>query len=208
MNKRLAWNFEINSDSPFKLPIINTMETPGVHWEARFFWPEHDIIALSGLEEHFLELSQYKIKHRSDCYALLPDADYNVKTRHDELMFKPMIQRTNTAVAYGKKIKLAHCMTDIAIEGSNELINPQALIQRIKNQGQFVQVEKEALVRTFESHPSSKMELARLSIGSSIYFSVSIESPVLSIVQHITQQMIAHSEHCDYVTFLKNHTRS
>ncbi len=209
MNKRLAWNFEINSDAPFSLPIINPVEVPGVHWEARFFWPEHgNIITLSGLEEHCLELSRYKIKHRSDCYALLPDADYNVKTRHDELVFKPMIQRTSTAVAYGKKIKLAGCMTDITIGEHHELLNPQALIQRIKNQGRYVQVEKEALVYTFESHSSSKMELARLSIGSSVYFSVSVESSVLAIVQHITQKMMDHPEHCDYVTFLKKHARS
>lgn len=204
MNKRLAWNFEIDSDDSFTLPVPDALETPGIHWEARFFWSEDDIIILSGLDEHFLELSRYKIKHRSDCYALLPDANYNIKTRHEQLMLKPIVQRTNTAVAYGKKIKLADCTTDIIGE-NNEPISPRALIQRIKNQAQLINVEKDALIYTLASHPSSKIELARLSIGSRTYFSVNIESSALPIVQQISRQMLAHPEHCDYVTFLKKH---
>ena len=202
MNKRLAWNFEINSDSVLTFPTANVAEASDSHWESRFFWSDRDIITLSGLDEHFLELSRYKIKHHTDCYHVLPDADYNLKTRHDEITYKPIIQRTKTAIAYGKKIKIATCLTNI------DGVAPHTLIQRIKTQAHLVYVDKEALIYTLQSHPSSKLELARLSIGTKIYYSVSVESPALSLVEQMTQQIIANSVHCDYVTFLKNQTSS
>ena len=207
MNKRLAWNFEITGDSLFTLPIINSDDSPGIHWESRYFWRESDIIILSGLDERFLDLSRYTIKHRTDTYFLLPDADYNIKMRREALVYKPMVKRTPRAIAFGKKVKLAQCTSDI-VDTDGQRIDPRALLQRIHQQGESVRVDKEALIYKFETPAASQLELARLTIDSTIYFSVSIESPALETVEHLTTSLLKTEPSSDYVTFLKHRALS
>lgn len=191
MNKRLVWNFEIKSDCQLKLPETSIETASDVHWESRFFWPEKDIITLSGLDESFLELSRYKIKHRTDCYYILPNEEHNVKKRRHELVYKPLVNRTRSAIAYGKKIKL------------EDDLKYHTLMQKITDQGQTIHIDKEALIYKFQSHPSTKLELARLVIHKKIFFTLCIEAPELTWVEHITRQLTNQSISVDYVTFLK-----
>lgn len=211
MNNRFAWNFEINSDEPFTFPMnaIDAAMNANLHWETRFFWMDNEIIVVSGLEKSLLELSRYKIKHRTDHYYLLPDTDYNIKIRHDKLTYKPMLQRSKTAIAYGKKIMLVDCVLDNkAINEDENHVDPVKLLERIKTQGQLIKVDKEALIYTFQSDPSIKIEFARLRINRAIYFSLSVESASQRLVESLSQRMVGNAISCDYVTFLKNHTIS
>lgn len=201
MNKRFAWNFEINTDAPFVFPMndVNATANTNKHWETRFFWMDNEVIAVSGLEESLLELSRYKIKHRTDHYYLLPDADYNLKNRRGKLTYKPIIERTKNAIAYGKKITLTDCVVDKKIDAAR-------LIERIKTQGQLVTVEKEALIYTYQQSTPIKIEFARLRIDQAIYFSLSIESASQMLVENFSQRMVNHATPCDYITFLKKQT--
>lgn len=103
MNKRLVWNFTINSDKPLQIPAFDTIDTCIERWESRFFWDDTVIINLNRLDERFLELSRYKLKHRQDTYCLLPDNDYNIKRRNNQLLYKPTLMKTEHMIAYGKK---------------------------------------------------------------------------------------------------------
>ena len=161
------------------------MGTPSeTYWESRFFWPEKHTIVLSGLDEYFLELSRYKIIHRVDCYNLLPDSDANIKKRCGEWFYKPLIQPTSSAVQYGKKIKLDDNDID-------------------KEPGLAVLVKKEVLIYKFDSLPSTKLELARIAFNQHGFFTLCIEAPELSWVEHISQQLINETPSLDYVSFLK-----
>ena len=191
LNKRLVWNFEINNDKPLILPD-SPAETHTEHWEARFFWPESESISLNGLDDSFLELSRYKIKHREDTYCLLPDMDCNFKVRRDQLQYKPIIMKLPLAIAYGKKITLEQADTDM-----------QRLFARAQREGHPIVVEKEALIYQFETLPKTKLELARLCVANTTWFSVNIESASGLIVDSITRQMLGEHVACDYVTFLK-----
>lgn len=225
MTKRFIWNFEINDSCSLTLPVLDETGPAGLFspnsrrikneghdledalWEARFFWPEADIITLSGLAPHFLELSRYKIKHRSDVYYILPDADYNIKTRRGELVYKPILQQSAHAIAYGKKIKLERVTADI-IQANGERINPRTLIQRVHQQGRAIPVDKEAVIYTFESLLNTQLEFARIHINNKITFSFSIESPDWSIMDTLSRQMVANQPASDYITFLKRNMES
>lgn len=191
MKKRLAWNFEINIGAPFALPVIIEPPQMDLHWEFRFFWPEQDMIILHGLDERFLELSRYNIKHRSDTYVLLPNVDYNIKQRRDKWIYKPLREKTIRANAYGKKITI------------EELTAAEPNLQHAINEGQPVLVNKEAMIYKFESHLATKLELARLTIHHQIYFSIGIESQTRALVEALTQRIIGDQETSDYVYFLK-----
>ena len=102
MNKRLVWNFEINSDTALQIPGTNSLVISPNRWESRFFWTDDQIITLHGLNDSFLALSHYQIKHRQDTYYLLPDTNYNLKVRNDKLFYKPILIKNHQAVAYGK----------------------------------------------------------------------------------------------------------
>ena len=125
-----------------------------------------------------------------------------LKGNDDELVYKPLIQRSKFAFAYGKKIKLQHAAELTTVHG--EQLNTSQLIQDIHQQGNSISVNKEALIYKFQTHPSTKLELARLDINQQIYFSVNIESSEQIVVEYLAQQMIGDDEPSDYVTFLKN----
>ena len=203
MNKRLVWNFEINADKPLQVPSAAGTGDDLKRWESRFFWPDDQIITLHGLNDHFLELSRYKIKHREDTYFLLADTDYNLKIRREQLVYKPILMKKNQLIAYGKKIKLDEQAPDTQLPGCEEK-DTKTFIARIHDQGKKVSVEKEALIYTFETSPNTKLELAWLHVTNKAYFSLSIESRSIEWVKSITRQLLGDLCARDYVTFLKN----
>lgn len=201
MNKRFVWNFEINTDNKLKIPAVeNFIQSPN-HWESRFFWPQDQVITLHGLNEEFLQLSHYQIKHRHDTYYLLPNADYNLKTRHDQLFYKPILMKKPQAIAYGKKIKLDDEAANLQFPGY-EGKDVTALISHIKRQGKKITVEKEALIYRFETIPTIKLELAWLYVANTSYLSASIESRSFSLVESMTRQLLGDLPTSDYVSFL------
>ncbi|WP_232220361.1 hypothetical protein [Legionella tunisiensis] len=109
MSKRLVWNFEISNDNLLdKFPLVERDE---FRWEARFFWPDDTIITLNGLDERFLLLSNYQVKHRQDCYLLLPKCNYNIKRRRSELLYKPLIEKRPFAGIARKLILMSTLLT-------------------------------------------------------------------------------------------------
>lgn len=203
MNKRLVWNFEIDTSTRLHLPSSGSMVKHANHWEARFFWPDDQIIRLSGLDESFLALSQYKIKHLEDSYFLLADNDYNLKLRREELIYKPIVMKTEHAVAFGKKLHLSEQSPEMQLPACEEK-NVRALIERTKKEGKKVKVEKEALIYKFNIKPSAKLELAWLKVAHKAYYSVSIESYSAQLVEVLTRQLLGDLSTSDYVSFLKN----
>lgn len=202
MNKRFIWNFEIDAHTSLQIPSMeNFIKTPH-RWEARFFWPIDQPIILHGLNNDFLKLSNYQIKHRADSYYLLPNNDYNLKIRNDELYYKPVLMKKPNAIAYGKKIKLEEDTITLQLPNI-ETENISALINHIYRQGKKVCVEKEALVYEFDVFPSIKLELALLFVANQSYLSASIESRSFTMVESIASQLIGNYPSSDYVTFLK-----
>ncbi len=202
MNKRLIWNFEINSESSLTIPETCNEDEQTERWESRFFWPEREIIVLNGLDASFLALSRYQAKHREDVYCLLPDTDYNLKIRRNQLMYKPIMMKTRHAVAYGKKINLEELQPTTSLPGAGDA-DASALLIQVQREGQRIHVEKEALVYRFETVPTLKLELARLYVADTTWFSVNIESRSRRLVDSLRQQMFDGQASCDYVTFLK-----
>jgi len=66
-----------------------------------------------------------------------------------------------------------------------------------------VLVKKEVLIYKFDSLPSTKLELARIAFNQHGFFTLCIEAPELSWVEHISQQLINETPSLDYVSFLK-----
>ena len=202
MNKRLAWNFEVNDDTSIQLPDPQVIEQNEVRWEARFFWSNDDIITLHGLNDTYLELSRYKAKHRQDIYCLLPTENYNLKIRREQLIYKPLLTTTPEALGFGNKINLEEQASPQFLPGINN-INTKTLLEKIQQDGCRIQVEKEALIYRFDTTPKSTIELARLTINKISYFSANIESRSMVLVKSISQQIIGKRVTCDYVNFLK-----
>lgn len=202
MNKRLVWNFEINCENSLQIPSPKTPSDDSCRWESRFFWPSDEIIILHGLSDRFCELSQYKIVHREDIYLLLPNEIFNFKLRKNELFYKPVASIQSGVVAYNKKIKMVDHPPEIVLPGcGSQTIG--TLLSRIQSEGIRFTVKKEALIYHFDSHPACKFELSWLHVANQAFFSVSIESKALSIVESIRQQLIQNKESSDYITFLK-----
>ncbi len=205
MNKRLVWNFEINQTHLLQIPSADSLDTNSCHWESRFFWPETEIIPLMGLDDHFLQLSLYKIKPKEDTYFLLPHYDYNLKSRDGQLFYKPLIKKERGFIAYSKKERLVnnsftHPLWRIEKE------NDETDVAYIQQHALQIQISKVVFIYTFAVEPKVKMELARLSINNKIYFSVAIESKALPLVESITKQVLGRTNSTDYVSFLKEIT--
>lgn len=202
MKKRLIWNFEINPNPLLQIPSMESSKQNALHWESRFFWPGDRIITLHGLDETCLNLSNYQIKHKQDTYYLLPQGNYNIKARQEQLQYKPLLIETATALAYGKKINLQE-EHDAPLPGAEDF-TAQTLIAQINLHGEKKQVEKETLTYLLATSPKIKLELARLNIVNNTYFSVSIESRAQHCVAAIAQQLLREQLPQDYVSFLRS----
>ncbi|WP_133131154.1 hypothetical protein [Legionella yabuuchiae] len=201
MSTRFIWNFEIELSSPLQLPQ-NSERLEDKRWEARFFWPDKKPISLHGLDDSFLELSRYRFKHRSDTYLILSDRDYNVKIRNDALLYKPCLERTAHALAYGKKITLdGSTLVELPEE---EVLDLTTLLTKINREAYSIHLEKEAVIYKFPDSPKLTLEFARIMINNQIFFSVSVESRILLWVQYLSQHILGNKTACDYVTFLKS----
>jgi len=203
MNKRFIWNFELNINAAQHLEIPEAMGSDAGRWESRFFWPEDSIIVLNGLNEHFLALSHYQIKHREDTYYLVPNTDYNIKIRREQLFYKPILARKLGAVAYGKKINLEELPLNMHLPNTEEK-DVQTFMARIQKEGIKTHVQKEALIYKFDTTPPTKLEIARLCIADKNYYSASIESHSMVLVESLGQQIIPNGMASDYVQFLRN----
>jgi len=201
MNKRLVWNFELQSNDPIDFKQLAEEERELLRWEARHFWPESSIVPLQGLPDYFLDLSHYQIKKRQDTYFLIPDKALNIKKRRDELLYKPLIQQTENSQAFGKKVNLTNQASENTVMGSPPLTVNQVFIL-LQNSPQ-IDVDKTALIVKLPTTPVIKIELARLSIVGRNYFSVCIEGRSEYLVNQISQRIIPHSQTSDYVRFLQ-----
>lgn len=193
MTKRLVWNFEINSSSllNFSLLIASKEE---IKWEVRFFWLEEQIICLNGLDDRLLDLGNYEIKERQDNYLVIPDSNYNVKQRRDELQYKPLLQEIDGVCGYGKKIDLT----------SSSIQDPSIhLIAQACTKATNIAVSKTALIYKLPTTPTIKLELARLNIAGKFYFSACIEGRSQTLVKQIAKHLLPNQISCDYVNFLK-----
>ncbi|MBA2656720.1 MAG: hypothetical protein H0U70_06995 [Tatlockia sp.] len=206
MNTRLVWNFEINNEKLLKL-TSQQESYEELHWEARFFWPGDAIISLNGFDERFLVLSNYNLKHRDDYYYLLPNADYNIKQRRQQLFYKPILEKAKCLNGYGKKINLSESSPELILSGSKTLTVAE-LAKDLQESPQAIEVKKEAFVYKFSTDPLIKLELARLEINKTIYFSLCIEGHSQKLVASIAAQLLPAETCSDYVSFLKQIQRS
>ncbi|KTD07958.1 hypothetical protein [Legionella jamestowniensis] len=192
MNQRLVWNFEINTTPLLDIKSLPHYEKEDIKWEARYFWSHHEIICLTGLDDSFLDLRQYEIKHREDHYLLLTDNDFNIKKRREELQYKPLLQEQDNIRGFGKKIDLYHASSPVDLQ-------PDMLHKK----GKQVTVCKITLIHKFPTVPSVKLELARLCIQDNVFFSTCIEGRSKTLVTHIAKHLLPGHVSCDYVSFLK-----
>jgi hypothetical protein len=202
MSKRLIWNFEIARNSQIKLPQDNALKSKDRRWESRFFWPEDEPIILHGLDDGFLNISRYTIKHRADSYLILDDRNYYFKIRRQQLIYKPQLEQTKYALAYGKKISF-QSINDIHLP-EGETLDLTKFIAKVKSEARTIALEKEILQYKFDLLPKVTMELARIKINNHIYFSLSIESRVLLWTEYLSQHIIIDKSPSDYVSFLKS----
>lgn len=206
MNKRLVWNFEINTDNPLDLQALPHEEKEEIRWEARFFWPEDQIITLYGLEDSFFDLSTYQAKRRQDSYSLLSNLNYNIKRRRLQLLYKPLLKKTDYLQGYGKKINLADYPADEVLPGTDNVYTP-TLFAQLKD-SQTIDVIKDTLTYKFPLEPAIKLELARLLINKKIYFSACIEGRSQLFVKTLANHLLKKQISCDYVSFLKQTLKS
>jgi hypothetical protein len=200
MIERLVWNFEYSTDKSLPLSTLKKEEEASEHkWEARFFWQQFEIITLCATDDGLLNLTQYKQKHREDTYYLVPDTNYNIKHRRNELLYKPIINQTDYATSFAPKINLGEASKN----------NPA--LEKIRKQTEkaaIVHVIKDAFIYKFNTIPATKLELARLEVANAVYFSACIEGKSASLVQQISKHLLDGHFSCDYVTFLKTIVKS
>jgi hypothetical protein len=206
MDQQLIWNFEFYYPKPRGLTNAAENCDP-VKWEARFFWPENQIINLCAIDESLIDLTNYQHKQKEDHYYLLPDHNYNIKRRRDELLYKPLLNQSAHASGFGAKISL-ETLNEDTISNKDYLLSLKKIARQIPKKGIEVIVKKESFSYKFSSHPTIKLELARLEVCNKIYFSACIEGKSLYLVETISHLLLGEQVSCDYVTFLKNIIKS
>lgn len=186
MAQRLVWNFECSTIKPLSLTQLPSEKAEPFKWEARFFWPQDEIITLNVTDESLLDLSLYKQKHRDDVYYLVPDQPYNIKKRRNEILYKPLVKQAPFGLAFESKLVL-----DDASKASLGV-----------DKARLVPVVKDAFIYSFKTEPTIKLELARLTVANTIYFSACIEGRSANLVEQLTKHSLGEKVSCDYVTFL------
>lgn len=205
MNKRLVWNFELNSLLPINLRTLNTYDKDLLRWEKRFFWPETSIITLNNIDSSYLSFADCKIKQRVDDYYLLTNASYNLKQRQGNLLYKPCLQIKDKCLGFGKKIDLSTCAQHENLPGFDKSETVNQLFTRIQKEKITLLVEKTAFIFTLPTTPRIKLELARLCLHGQYYFTVCVEGYSYDLVHLLSDHLLKQSISCDYVSFLKQH---
>lgn len=206
MNQRLVWNFEFSGTNLIPLPHLITDKEETIKWEKRFFWSQEQIIQLCNIDNALLNLANYQQKCKEDDYYLLANSHENIKQRHNELIYKPILQQTKTATGYGPKINLDQELRDSA--NNKKSVALAALAQEARQHGIQIFVKKEVFSYKFPSIPPIKLELARLEIKNQIYFSACMEGKSLFLVEYLSDHLLGRQNSCDYVTFLKKFINS
>lgn len=203
MNQRLVWNFEFTPKKCLPLATFVDIKEDHIKWEVRYFWPDSKPIILNTIDPSLLNITDYQQKRNEDCYYLLPDQNYNIKKRRNQLFYKPLLQNTNSAFGFGAKIILNSSQDSI---DQNGLTDPDLLkiMHQVTKESIEISLNKEALSYTFPTKPKTKLELARLEVQNKIYFSLCIEGRSLNLVETISQHLLKEYVSCDYVTFLKS----
>lgn len=205
MTKRLIWNFEIASS--IAEPAANWIGVAdSFQWEARYFWPEHEIITLHGLDDSYLNLSCYTYKHREDTYFLLDTLPLNIKERRGQLVYKPLLAKLDDPKlaginAFGKKINLHNHPAD-ALLPELPAINTAQLLKLLQ-QAKAITVAKEVAIYTFPSDPAIKLELSRLTIKTKNYLSLCLQGNSADLIYKIQTRLLKNQVSCQYVNFLK-----
>ncbi|HAZ7572946.1 TPA: hypothetical protein ACGCKQ_000349 [Legionella pneumophila] len=200
--QRLVWNFEFSSIQTPPLTTLGHDVQDNLKWEKRYFWPPDQIIRIHAIDSSLLDLANYQKKHKEDYYYLLPDSDYNIKQRRNELLYKPVIKQSGSALGFGPKVHLETPQT-LSCHGDAEHMNRQELLKKIKEKGIVVFVKKEAFVFKFPTTPTVKLELARLEVKNEAYFSACVEGRSLTLVETISVLLFGNQPSFEYVTFLK-----
>ena len=206
MTQRLVWNFEFSTKKT--LPLLNRVNEPDhLKWEIRFFWPEEQIVSLHVLDNSLLDIANYQQKHKEDYYYLLPDCTYNIKSRREQILYKPALKQATHAIGYGAKINL-EAVADYPSQEPATVLKLQKILRKTQEKGIKVGVKKESFTYKFATTPSVKLELARLEVNNKVYFSVCIEGKSLYLVETINEYLLDKQVSCDYVTFLKSIMKS
>lgn len=193
MTQRLVWNFEFSTKKPFLNESFDHYEKEALKWEKRSFWSDEDIIILNAINPDLLILTQYEQKNKEDAYYLLPDSECNIKLRRNELLYKPLLDKTKHLLGFAAKINLSEAQDP-------ELL---ALQEDALTKALIVHVKKEAFIYKFPNTPGIKLELARLEINHKIYFTACVEGRSQKVVETISQHLLGKYISCDYVNFLK-----
>lgn len=204
MNQRLVWNFEF-APKTSSLPeeFLVKKETEELKWEIRFFWPNDEAIVLNAIDNSLLDLANYHQKHRDDYYYLLPNRNYNIKRRRHELLYKPLLKKSELALGFDAKINIDY-QTEPPKTIPHQDPVVQEIVQRVGTEGVEAYVRKEAFIYKFPTHPTIKLELARLEVHNKVYFSACVEGKALELVENIAEHLLGKHISCEYVTFLKN----
>lgn len=202
MNKRLVWNFEINNTHPLELTDMPAEEPSSYRAEIRYFWKDDTNIVLHGLNDNFLNLALYKVKERQDRYYVIPNRTYNIKERRSELLFKPLIQSIDGLQEFAKKINLSQQPSMTMLPGLSP-VTTQELLELVDNNSSPIHVTKTALLYKFATQPTIKLELSRLMIANTCYFSACLEGNSPNLVTLINKHLFKDETSSDYVQFLK-----
>lgn len=201
MTQRLVWNFEFTTPNQLALSDLKIKKEDDIKWEARFFWPETEIISLQLIDDSLLELAHYQQKQKQDYYYLISEQDYNLKSRRGELLYKPLMKKGKYSLGFGSKINLN--------ESNNNSAAVESHVKKMMKQldhSTEVLVKKESFTFKFSIHPPIKLELARIDIDQNIYFSLCIEGKSRNLVETISKGLLGKQPTCDYVSFLKKVT--
>lgn len=195
MTRTLIWNFEFSTqETPLLIPL-DAQKEDDLKWESRLFWPDNQIIKLKNLHNALLDLTYYKNKQKQDEYYLLPDGNFNIKRRRNQLIYKPIVDKSAFAIGFGSKINLED-------PTQTNTIPLQELLKRAQTQAKIIPVKKEAFVFKFSTVPTIKLELAKLEVHNKIYFSACVEGRSRNLVETISKGLLGLHKSCDYVTFL------
>ena len=202
MTQRLVWNFECSTTKKLLLNLPQEKQSNDLKWESRFFWPDDHIINLTTIDDALLELTNYQQKQKQDCYYLLPKHQYNIKRRRNQLWYKPLVQHSEYVLGFGAKINLDQ--EDTAQKTTvNDKLMLHKIIQKTQKKGIEVLVKKESFTYKFPVKPIIKLELARIEINGTIYFSACVEGKSRHLVEVISEGLFGKQSSSDYVTFLK-----
>ena len=200
MTKRFVWNFELSFLNDTAWPA---RQPDPLRWEMRFFFEEKELpITLHGLPQQLLDLSRWKIRERKDRYYLLPDCPVNIKQRHNDLWYKPLLEKNGSAEAYGKKISLSLADPSVILHGE-PAVAAQELMELVRTQRREIAVEKTALLYKLDTSPPIRLEVARLCMQNNIFFSVSVEGFSQTLVTEVASTLLNQGTARSYVSFLR-----